>query len=345
MSQHVLLTGAAGFIGFHTARKLLARGDTVVGFDSVNDYYDPRLKRARLAELARLATAEGYDFRFVEADLADRAALDQVFADASFDRVIHLAAQAGVRHSLTHPESYVSSNLVGFANMLEVCRNAKLAHLTFASSSSVYGANRKVPFSEHDGVDHPIQLYAATKRSNELMAHAYSHLFAMPVTGLRFFTVYGPWGRPDMAYYSFAEKILAGQPIALFNHGRHSRDFTYVDDIVEGVIRASDRIATPNSSFDPALPDPATSSAPYRIFNIGNGQPVELKHYVEVLEAALGKKAIIELKPMQIGDVEDTFADVSEIETALGYRPTTSVEAGIGAFVEWFLAYRRGLAG
>ncbi|MAU98005.1 MAG: capsular biosynthesis protein CpsI [Fulvimarina sp.] len=341
MSHRVLLTGAAGFIGFHTARKLLRRGDRVVGFDSVNDYYDPRLKRARLAELARLRDEDGADFRFVEADLADRAALDAVFADGAFDRVIHLAAQAGVRHSLTHPESYVASNLVGFANMLEVCRHAKVPHLTFASSSSVYGGNRKVPFSEHDGVDHPLQLYAATKRSNELMAHAYSHLFALPVTGLRFFTVYGPWGRPDMAYYSFAEKILAGQPIALFNHGRHSRDFTFVDDIVEGVVRASDRIAPPNAAFDPAEPDPATSSAPFRIFNIGNGRPVELKHYVEVLEAALGRKAIIEMKPMQIGDIEDTLADVSEIEAALGYRPTTTVEEGIAAFVDWFLPYRR----
>ncbi|WAP70824.1 NAD-dependent epimerase [Jiella pelagia] len=341
MSQSVLLTGVAGFIGFHAARKLLARGDRVVGFDSVNDYYDPQLKRARLAELMRLRDERNADFRFVEADLADRSALDRVFAETRFDRVIHLAAQAGVRYSLENPESYVSSNLVGFANMLEVCRHAKVPHLTFASSSSVYGANRKVPFSEHDGVDHPIQLYAATKRSNELMAHAYSHLFALPVTGLRFFTVYGPWGRPDMAYYSFAEKIMAGQPIALFNHGRHSRDFTFIDDIVEGVVRASDRIAPPNPGFDPANPDPATSVAPFRLFNIGNGRPVELKHYVEVLEAALGKKAIIELKPMQVGDIEDTLADVSEIETALGYRPSTTVEEGIAAFVDWYLPYRR----
>lgn len=341
MSQSVLLTGVAGFIGFHAARKLLARGDRVVGFDSVNDYYDPQLKRARLAELMRLRNERNADFRFVEADLADRSALDRVFAETRFDRVIHLAAQAGVRYSLENPESYVSSNLVGFANMLEVCRHAKVPHLTFASSSSVYGANRKVPFSEHDGVDHPIQLYAATKRSNELMAHAYSHLFALPVTGLRFFTVYGPWGRPDMAYYSFAEKIMAGQPIALFNHGRHSRDFTFIDDIVEGVVRASDRIAPPNPGFDPANPDPATSVAPFRLFNIGNGRPVELKHYVEVLEAALGKKAIIELKPMQVGDIEDTLADVSEIETALGYRPSTTVEEGIAAFVDWYLPYRR----
>ncbi|MBO0903664.1 NAD-dependent epimerase [Jiella sonneratiae] len=341
MSQRVLLTGVAGFIGFHTARKLLARGDAVVGFDSVNAYYDQRLKRARLAELDRQTQAAGHDFTFVEADLADRAALDRVFAQAPFDRVIHLAAQAGVRYSLENPESYVSSNLVGFANMLEVCRHAGVPHLTFASSSSVYGANRKVPFSEHDGVDHPIQLYAATKRSNELMAHAYSHLFALPVTGLRFFTVYGPWGRPDMAYFSFAEKIMAGQPIALFNHGRHSRDFTYVDDIVEGVVRASDRIAPPSPSFDPARPDPATSSAPFRIFNLGNGRPVELRRYVEVLEQALGKRAVIELRPMQTGDVEDTFADVGEIERALGYRPTTTVEEGLKAFVDWFLAYRR----
>ncbi|MBP0617385.1 NAD-dependent epimerase [Jiella mangrovi] len=341
MSQRVFLTGAAGFIGFHTAKKLLARGDAVVGFDSVNDYYDPRLKRGRLAELSRLAETTGCDFTFVEADLAERAALDRVFATGAFDRVIHLAAQAGVRYSLENPESYVSSNLVGFANMLEVCRHAHVPHLTFASSSSVYGANRKVPFSEHDGVDHPIQLYAATKRSNELMAHAYSHLFSLPVTGLRFFTVYGPWGRPDMAYYSFAEKIMAGRPIALFNNGRHSRDFTFIDDIVEGVVRASDRIAPPSPSFDPARPDPATSSAPFRIFNIGNGRPVELKHYVEVLEKALGKRAIIELKPMQVGDIEDTLADVAEIETALDYRPTTTVEDGIAAFVDWYLAYRR----
>ncbi|MBO0664151.1 NAD-dependent epimerase [Jiella sp. MQZ9-1] len=345
MSQHVFLTGVAGFIGFHTACKLLARGDSVVGFDVVNAYYDPQLKRDRLAELARLKAETGCDFTFIEADLADRAALDRVFAERPFDRVISLAAQAGVRYSLQNPESYVQSNLVGFANILEVCRHAKVPHLTFASSSSVYGANRKVPFSEHDGVDHPIQLYAATKRSNELMAHAYSHLFDLPVTGLRFFTVYGPWGRPDMAYYSFAEKIMAGEPIALFNYGRHSRDFTYVDDIVEGVVRASDRIAPRNAAFDPVHPDPATSAAPFRIFNIGNGNPVELKRYVEVLEAALGKKAVIELQPMQIGDVEDTFADVDAIKTELGYAPSTSVEAGIGAFVDWYLPYKRRQAG
>ena len=337
----VLVTGTAGFIGYHVARKLMARGDRVTGFDVVNDYYDVTLKEARLGELetASSASSAGGGFRFVRADLADRAAVDRVFADGAFDRVIHLAAQAGVRHSLTHPAAYVHSNLVGFTNILEACRYAEIAHLTYASTSSVYGGNTAMPFSERHGVDHPLQFYAATKRANELMAHAYSHLFALPTTGLRFFTVYGPWGRPDMALFLFTRAMLAGEPIPVFNHGNHTRDFTYVDDIAEGVIRASDDIAAPDPAFDAAAPDPSRSSAPFRIFNIGNNQPVKLSAYIDALEEALGVTAERELLPMQPGDVPDTYADVSALEAQVGYRPSTPVKEGVARFVAWYRDY------
>ncbi len=335
----VLVTGTAGFIGFHLARRLLARGDTVVGFDIVNDYYDPEIKEARLRLLAEDGQARQGSWTFIRADLADEAAVRDCVAGGEFDRVIHLAAQAGVRHSLTHPHDYVRSNIVAFTNILEACRYAQVPHLTYASTSSVYGANTAMPFSEHQGVDHPLQFYAATKRANELMAHAYSHLFRLPTTGLRFFTVYGPWGRPDMALFLFTKAILAGEPIRVFNHGNHTRDFTYVDDIVEGVIRASDQIAAPNPDWSSDAPDPATSNAPFRIFNIGNNAPVRLSEYIEAIEDALGRKAIRELLPLQPGDVPDTFADVSELERSVGYRPATSVREGVGRFVEWYRGY------
>lgn len=333
----ILVTGNAGFIGFHVARALLQRGDEVVGFDAVNSYYDPRLKEARLALLESEAPKGSY--HFFRANLADKAAVQRCFAEHRFDRVIHLAAQAGVRHSITHPEDYVESNLIGFTHMLEACRHQQVPHLTYASSSSVYGGNAAMPFSEHQGVNHPLHMYAATKRANELMAHAYSHLFALPTTGLRFFTVYGPWGRPDMALFLFTRNILAGTPIQLFNHGHHTRDFTYVADIVEGVLRASDQIASANPAWDAHAPDPATSAAPFRLFNIGNSAPVNLSVYVETLEEALGKKAIRELLPMQAGDIPDTFADVSALQTATGYKPTTQVREGIAQFVTWYREY------
>jgi UDP-glucuronate 4-epimerase len=336
-----LVTGAAGFSGCHVAARLLARGDAVVGFDNVNDYYDVALKQARLAELDRIAAGAGAGYRFVRADLAEPSALPAVLAGAGFDRVIHLAAQAGVRHSLENPQAYVASNLVGFANLLEACRHAQTPHLTYASTSSVYGANTSMPFSESDGVDHPLQLYAATKRANELMAHAYAHLYRLPCTGLRFFTVYGPWGRPDMAPMIFARAILEGRPIRLFNHGNHSRDFTYVDDIAEGVLRASDAIAAPDPGFDPAAPDPATSDAPFRIYNIGNNAPVQLTDFVAALEAALGREAVRELLPMQPGDVPDTFADSSALARATGYRPATPVAQGVARFVAWYRDFYR----
>ena len=335
----VLVTGAAGFIGFHLARRLLARGDTVVGFDVVNDYYDPALKEARLRVIAEEAQAGGADWSLLRADLAEEAAVQACFAEHRFDRVIHLAAQAGVRHSLTHPHDYIRANIVAFTNVLEACRHAEVAHLTYASTSSVYGANTAMPFSEHQGVNHPLQLYAATKRANELMAHAYSHLFRLPTTGLRFFTVYGPWGRPDMALFLFTRAILAGEPIRVFNHGNHTRDFTYVDDIVEGVIRASDRIATPDPGWSSDAPDPATSDAPFRIFNIGNNAPVRLGEYIEAIEEAVGRKAVCELMPLQPGDVPDTYADVSELERAVGYRPGMPVKEGVRRFVEWYRGY------
>ncbi len=334
----ILVTGNAGFIGFHTARRLIERGDEVVGFDVVNDYYDPALKEARLGILEQ---TKG-NYQFIRANLNDQAALKACFAKHRFDRVIHLAAQAGVRHSLENPQAYVESNIVGFTNILEACRHARVPHLTYASTSSVYGGNTKLPFSEHQGVDHPLQFYAATKRANELMAHVYSHLFRLPVTGLRFFTVYGPWGRPDMALFQFTKNILEGKPIRVFNNGRHTRDFTYIDDIVEGVIRASDQIATPNPEWDSGNPDPATSNAPFRIFNIGNSQPTKLTAYIAAIEEVLGKKAECELLPLQPGDVPDTFADITELSARLDYRPATTVHEGVKAFVDWYRAYYRG---
>jgi UDP-glucuronate 4-epimerase len=335
----ILVTGNAGFIGSHVATKLLERGDSVVGFDNVNTYYDPTLKEVRLSRQEQSANRLGVEYQFIRANLADHAAVDAAFAAHKFDRVIHLAAQAGVRHSIENPRAYVESNLIAFTNVLEACRHHAVAHLTYASTSSAYGANTAMPFTEHRPADHPLQFYAATKRANELMAHSYSHLFRLPTTGLRFFTVYGPWGRPDMALFLFTRKILAGEPIQLFNGGHHIRDFTYVDDIVEGVIRASDQIAAPNPDWDGANPDSATSSAPWRLFNIGNNKPMPLLNYVEALEDALGRKAIRELLPMQPGDVPDSIADPSALEAAVGYRPSTSVRDGIGKFVAWYRTY------
>lgn len=333
----ILVTGNAGFIGFHVASTLLARGDTVVGIDNVNAYYDVKLKEARLAELEK--NSEKGRYAFVRASISDKAAVQAVFEQHRFGRVIHLAAQAGVRHSIDHPEDYVDANIVGFLNILEACRHSQVPHLTYASSSSVYGANKTLPFSEHQGVNHPLHMYGATKRANELMAHAYSHLFALPTTGLRFFTVYGPWGRPDMALFLFTRNILEGKPIELFNNGNHIRDFTYVDDIVEGVIRASDQVATPSVAWDATNPDPATSAAPFRLFNIGNNSPVNLSEYIDTLEAALGKKAIRELKPLQPGDIPATHADVSLLRAATGYSPSTPVKTGIKNFVAWYKAF------
>ena len=337
----VLVTGNAGFIGFHIAYHLLRSGVEVVGFDNVNGYYDPMLKEARLRELQAVSEQSGTAYHFVRADLADKAALDACFADHQFDRVIHLAAQAGVRYSLDAPGEYVSSNLVGFANVLEACRAANTPHLVYASTSSVYGANTKLPFGESDGVDHPLQFYAATKRANELMAHSYSHLFGLPTTGLRFFTVYGPWGRPDMALFLFTQKILAGEPIPVFNKGDHERDFTYIDDIVQGVIKAAGSIAQPDPNWTSAIaaPDPARSSAPFRIYNIGNNSPVRLLTFIEALEEALGKRAIKDLLPLQPGDVKATWADTSSLNEAVGYEAATNVRDGVARFVAWYRAY------
>ena len=332
--MNVLVTGTAGFIGYHVAQALLERGDTVVGFDSVNDYYDVSLKEARLA---RLRPAKG--FSFVKGRLEDEAAVRALFAARPFDRVIHLAAQAGVRYSLTNPGAYVQSNLVGFLHILEACRHAHTPHLAYASSSSVYGLNGHYPFSVHDNVDHPVSLYAATKKANELMAHTYSHLYGLPTTGLRFFTVYGPWGRPDMALFLFTKAILAGQPIDVFNHGRMRRDFTYIDDIVQGVVRVSDRIAPPNPAWDAAAPDPGTSPDPYRVYNIGNHTPVELDHFIAAIEKALGKKAVRNLLPMQPGDVAATCADVEDLRRDVGFAPATPLETGIARFIEWYREY------
>ena len=335
----ILVTGHAGFIGYHTAQQLLRRGDAVVGLDVVNDYYDPTLKEARLQELQRTADQTGSPYHSIRANLADRAAVEQCFADHQFDRVIHLAAQAGVRYSLENPHAYVESNLIGFTHIIEACRHANTPHLTYASTSSVYGANTQMPFSEHMATVHPLQFYAATKRANELMAHSYSHLFRLPTTGLRFFTVYGPWGRPDMALFQFTKNILEGKPIQVFNNGNHSRDFTYVDDIVEGVIRASDQIATPNPAWDSKNPDPATSNAPWRLFNIGNNSPVNLIEYINAIEQVLGKQAIKELLPLQPGDVPDTYADASRLQQAVGYKPATPVTQGVAAFIDWYREY------
>ncbi|HQX32772.1 MAG TPA: NAD-dependent epimerase [Dokdonella sp.] len=334
--MRVLVTGAAGFIGSALSARLLARGDQVLGFDNLNDYYDPTLKQARLA---RLSPQPG--FRFVKASLEDRAALESAFSEFKPQRVVNLAAQAGVRYSLENPHAYIDSNIVGFTNILEACRHGGVEHLVYASSSSVYGANRKLPFSVQDPVDHPVSLYAATKKANELMAHTYSHLFALPTTGLRFFTVYGPWGRPDMALFLFTRKILAGEPIEVFNHGKHTRDFTYVDDIVEGVMRTLDRVPGPDPQFDALKPNAASSSAPYRVYNIGNHQPVELSRYIEVIEDCLGRKAEKILLPLQPGDVPDTCADVEELARDTGYAPATSVEQGVARFVDWYRDYYR----
>jgi UDP-glucuronate 4-epimerase len=330
----ILVTGAAGFIGFHTARALLERGDEVVGLDNLNDYYDVSLKQARLDILDAHAA-----FTFARIDLADRPAMDALFAGHRFERVVHLGAQAGVRYSLEQPHTYVDTNVVGTLHVLEGCRHHDVQHLVYASTSSVYGAHTNMPFSVHQNVDHPLSLYAATKKSTELMAHAYSSLFNIPVTGLRFFTVYGPFGRPDMALFTFTRNILAGTPIDIYNYGKHRRDFTYVDDIVEGVVRTLDRAAQPNPDWDPADPDPASSSAPYRVYNIGNQAPVELMRYIEVLEACLGRTAEKNLLPLQPGDVPETFADVQALVDDVGYRPTTPVEEGVARFVQWYQDY------
>ena len=330
----ILVTGAAGFIGYHVCEAFLARGDRVVGLDNLNDYYDVRLKQDRLA---RLEGRPGWSFHHLAVE--DAPALRQLFADHAFDRVVHLAAQAGVRYSIDHPDTYVQSNLVGFGNILECCRHARTPHLTYASSSSVYGLNTKMPFSVHDDVDHPVSLYAATKKANELMAHVYSHLFALPTTGLRFFTVYGPWGRPDMALFKFTRAILEGRPIDVYNHGRMRRDFTYLDDIVAGVVRTSDQIAAPDPAFDPARPDPGRSSAPFRVYNIGNHTPVELDTFIALIERAVGRSAIRNNLPMQPGDVAATYADVSDLQQAVGFAPSTPLDVGISRFVEWYRAY------
>jgi UDP-glucuronate 4-epimerase len=332
--MHILVTGAAGFIGFHTSNKLLARGDTVVGLDNLNDYYDVNLKKARLALLEPQP-----GFVFVKADLADLPPLDALFDEHRFDAVINLAAQAGVRYSLENPHAYIDANVVGFTNLLECCRHHDTGHLVYASTSSVYGMNTSMPFSVHDNVDHPISLYAATKKANELMAHTYSHLYGLPTTGLRFFTVYGPWGRPDMALFLFTRAIMADEPIQVFNRGEMQRDFTYIDDIVEGVVRVTDKTATANPDWDSAHPDPGTSSAPYRLYNIGNNSPVMLLDYIAAIEKALGKKAKMELLPMQPGDVAATCANIDALENAVGYRPGTPVEIGVKKFVDWFQEY------
>ena len=332
----VLVTGAAGFIGSTTARHLLARGDEVVGLDNLNDYYDVNLKKARLAILQKES-----NFRFEFLDLADREGMARLFSASRFDRVVHLGAQAGVRYSIENPHAYVDSNVVGTLNVLEGCRHNAVEHLVYASTSSVYGANTNMPFSVHQNVDHPLSLYAATKKANELMAHTYASLYGLPVTGLRFFTVYGPWGRPDMALFLFTRNILEGKPIDVFNYGKHRRDFTYIDDIVGGVVAALDHVATPNAGWDSDAPDPATSPAPYRLYNIGNAQPVDLMHYIAVLEERLGRKAEKNLLPLQPGDVPDTWADVEDLARDVGYRPATPVETGVARFVDWYLDYHQ----
>jgi UDP-glucuronate 4-epimerase len=331
----ILVTGAAGFIGSHTAVKLLAAGHEVVGIDNLNAYYEVSLKQARLSLLARPG------FRFEQLDITDEAALARLFEREAFERVVHLAAQAGVRHSLTEPRSYVQSNVLGMLNVLEGCRHGKVGHLVYASSSSVYGANTDMPYCEHRIADHPLSLYGATKRSDELMAHSYSALFALPTTGLRFFTVYGPWGRPDMALFVFTRAMLEGRPIEVYNGGRHRRDFTYIDDIVAGVVRVMDRIPAGDPAWNPAAPDPATSFAPFRLYNIGNHQPVPLMHYIEVLEHTLRRKAQVTLLPLQPGDVPETYADIDDLVADVGYRPATRVEEGVPRFVDWFCDYYR----
>jgi UDP-glucuronate 4-epimerase len=331
----ILVTGAAGFIGFHVARRLLQNGRKVVGLDNLNDYYDPALKEARLAELAKLP-----GFTFVKLNLAEREAMAALFAEYKFPQVVHLAAQAGVRYSLVNPHAYVDANVQGFINVLEGCRHNACQHLLFASSSSVYGANTKLPFSVHDNVDHPISLYAATKKANELMAHTYSHLYRMPATGLRFFTVYGPWGRPDMAMFIFATGIVDGKPLRLFNNGNMRRDFTYVDDVTEAVVRLADRVPTANPAWSGDAPDPGSSLAPWRIYNIGNNRTVEVSRVVDLLEKEFGRPAIREMAPMQPGDVSETRADVDDLMRDVGFRPSTSIEEGIKRFAAWYRSYR-----
>lgn len=332
--MRVLVTGAAGFIGFHLSRRLLERGDEVIGLDNLNDYYDPQLKEDRLAQLTPRA-----GFSFYRANLEDKSAVDEVFRARSPQSVVNLAAQAGVRYSLINPYAYIDSNITGFLNILEACRHNPVRHLVFASSSSVYGANTRMPFSVHDNVDHPLSLYATSKKANELMAHTYAHLYGIPVTGLRFFTVYGPWGRPDMALFIFTKAILEGQPIEVFNHGQMRRDFTFIDDIVEGVARVINSPAQPNSQWQGDAPDPGTSSAPYRLYNIGNHQPVELTRFIEIIEQQVGRQAVVKLMPIQPGDVPQTYADIDDLQRDFSFHPQTSIEQGIQLFVEWYKAY------
>ena len=334
MPEKILLTGAAGFIGYHTGQRLLSRGYEVVGLDNLNEYYDVSLKKARLALLQKNPA-----FRFEKLELADREAIARLFSREKFARVVHLGAQAGVRYSLQEPHAYVDSNITGTLNILEGCRHNGVEHLVYASTSSVYGANTRMPFSVHQIADHPVSLYAATKRANELMAHTYSTLFQLPTTGLRFFTVYGPWGRPDMALFLFTRNILEGKPIDVFNHGHHKRDFTFVDDIAEGVVRASERVAEPDPKWSGDAPDPASSSAPFRIYNIGNNQPVKLMRYIEVIEECLGKQAQKNFLPLQAGDVPETYADIDDLVRDVGYRPATPIEVGVRQFVDWFCGY------
>jgi len=337
--MRVLVTGSAGFIGYHTARRLLQRGDEVVGIDNVNDYYAPSLKEDRLRELQATASLTGSSYEFLRADLADRAAVESLFASRRFDRVVHLAAQAGVRHSEANPYAYIDSNLLGFANLLEASRRQPVGHFTFASSSSVYGLNTTTPFSEHHIADHPTSLYAATKRSGELMAHAYSHLYNLPATGLRFFTVYGPWGRPDMAYFKFTKAILEGRPIEVFDHGNMVRDFTFVDDVVEALIRVSDRPARPDPAWNAGNPDPAISSGPFRIYNIGNSSPVRLTRLIDILESCLERRAEIVYKPAHRGEVSTTAADVEDLARDAGFAPGTPLESGLRTFANWLRGY------
>ncbi|RKZ35974.1 MAG: capsular biosynthesis protein CpsI [Gammaproteobacteria bacterium] len=330
----VLVTGAAGFIGSQLSKRLLERGNEIVGLDNLNEYYDINLKKARLTQLEELP-----NFRFIKLELADRSSIAELFAREKFNRVVNLAAQAGVRYSIENPHAYVDSNVVGFVNLLEGCRHNNVEHLVFASSSSVYGLNTLMPFSVHQNVDHPISLYAATKKANELMAHTYAHLYNLPTTGLRFFTVYGPWGRPDMALFKFTKAILEDKPIDVYNYGKMRRDFTYIDDIVEGVIRVLEHIPSSNPDWSSDSPDPSTSPAPYKLYNIGNNQPVELMHYIETLEKALGKPAKKNMLPMQAGDVPMTYADVNDLEREVGFKPQTSIVEGIGHFVKWYKSY------
>ncbi len=327
----ILITGAAGFIGAQLSKRLLEQGFEIIGIDNLNDYYDVNLKKARLTQLKTQP-----HFRFIQLDLADRAGIAELFSQNKFKKVVNLAAQAGVRYSIENPYAYVDSNIVGFVNLLEGCRHHRIEHLVFASSSSVYGLNTKMPFSVHHNVDHPISLYAATKKANELMAHTYAHLYGLPTTGLRFFTVYGPWGRPDMAYFKFTQAILKDQPIEVYNHGKMQRDFTYIDDIIEGVVRVLDRIPEPNLNWSSDSPDPGTSPAPYRLYNIGNNQPVELMYFIKTLEKALGKTAKIQMLPMQPGDVTATYADINDLEREIGFKPRTTIEEGIAHFVDWY---------